>query len=146
VNTAQISATSLSIPVARTSLSVENLEATKVDQIAAFDVLRFLLAFGVLLSHIGVLTWGPSGNLPVQIFFALSGWLIGSILYNTAPAELSRFYFDRATRIWIPYFSTVTILYLVSAVHEHVLSTRWHEFLIDDLTFTHNWFSLLPNA
>jgi peptidoglycan/LPS O-acetylase OafA/YrhL len=26
------------------------------------------------------------------------------------------------------------------------VSGRWHEFLIYDLTFTHNWFSLLPNA
>src|SRR5262249_28730053 len=125
---------------------LENLEAAKVEQVAAFDVLRFLLAFSVLLSHMGVLTWEASGNLPVQVFFALSGWLIGSILYNTIPTELSRFYFNRATRIWIPYFTTVAILYLVSAVHEQVHSPRWHEFLIYDLTFTHNWFSLLPNA
>ena len=146
MSTAQISAASLPMSVGRTSVSVENLEAAKVEQIAAFDVLRFLLAFGVLLSHTGVLTWTAAGNLPVQVFFALSGWLIGSILYNTAPGELSRFYFNRATRIWIPYFTTVTILYLVSAVHEQAHSTRWHEFLIYDLTFTHNWFTLLPNA
>jgi len=28
--------------------------------------------------HAGVLTWSQSGNLAVQVFFSLSGWLIGS--------------------------------------------------------------------
>lgn len=123
-----------------------NPEAAKVNDYAAFDVLRFLLAFAVLLSHTGVLTWENAGNLAVQVFFALSGWLIGSILCRTDRRELSRFYFNRATRIWIPYFVTVCILYTVSLVHQHSLSSRWHEFLIYDLTFTHNWFTLLPDA
>ncbi|HXS19725.1 MAG TPA: acyltransferase [Steroidobacteraceae bacterium] len=123
-----------------------NSEATKVRDYAAFDLLRFTLAFAVLLSHTGILTWQQAGNLAVQVFFALSGWLIGSILCRTGRGELSRFYFNRATRIWIPYFVTVCILYAVSFAHQQSLSSRWHEFLIYDLTFTHNWFSLLPNA
>lgn len=86
-----------------------NPEATKVNDYAAFEVLRFLLAFTVLLSHKGVLTWENAGNLAVQVFFALSGWLVGSILCRTDRSELSRFYFNRATRIWIPYFFTVYI-------------------------------------
>ena len=80
------------------------------------------------------------------MFFALSGWLIGSILCSTTAGELSRFYFNRATRIWIPYFATVTTLYVVSFIHEPIRSSRWHEFLIYDVTFTHNWFTLWPNA
>lgn len=125
---------------------IANSEAAKVKEYAAFDALRFILAFAVLLSHTGILTWTEAGNLAVQVFFALSGWLIGSILYRTEPGELSRFYFNRSTRIWIPYFVTVLILYLVSYMHQHSFSSRWHEFLVYDLTFTHNWFSLLPNA
>lgn len=123
-----------------------NSEATKVQEYAAFDVLRFVLAFAVLLSHTGVLTWAQAGNLAVEVFFALSGWLIGSILCKTQPQELGRFYFNRATRIWIPYFVTVCALYLAGLQHQQALSTRWHEFLVYDVTFTHNWFSLLPNA
>lgn len=123
-----------------------NPEAAKVTDYAAFDMLRFILAFAVFLSHAGALTWEQAGNLAVQVFFALSGWLIGSILCRTRPGELNRFYFNRATRIWIPYFVTVCILYGVSLAHQHAYSSRWHEFLIYDLTFTHNWFSLLPNA
>src|SRR5581483_7836346 len=122
-----------------------NPEATKVEEYAAFDVLRFVLASAVMLSHIGVLRWGQTGNLAVQVFFALSGWLIGGILYRTSAVELSRFYFNRATRIWIPYFVCVAILYGVSLWHEP-RGPRWGEFLTYDLTFTHNWFALSPNA
>lgn len=121
-------------------------EAAKVREYAAFDVLRFVLAFAVLLSHMGAFRWPHAGGLAVEVFFSLSGWLIGSILCKTKRGELSRFYFNRATRIWIPYFVTVCAVYLVSFLHQESLSSRWHEFLVYDLTFTHNWFSLLPNA
>ncbi len=113
---------------------------------ALFDVLRFFLASSVVLSHVGVFRWDESGALAVQVFFALSGWLIGGILFETEAGALSRFYFNRSTRIWIPYFFCVFALYLTSALHESKPSSRWFEFLACDLTFTHNWFSLLPNA
>jgi peptidoglycan/LPS O-acetylase OafA/YrhL len=82
----------------------------------------------------------------VQVFFALSGWLIGGILFRTTPSELSRFFYNRATRIWIPYFFTVSALYLISYLHEPTRSARWSEFLAYDVTFTHNWFTLSPDA
>jgi peptidoglycan/LPS O-acetylase OafA/YrhL len=123
----------------------ENPELEKNAEYAAFDVLRFLLASAVLLSHVGILPWAHAGNLAVQVFFALSGWLIGGILYDTSSKELSRFYFNRSTRVWIPYFFTVAALYLTSALHEPVRSPHWFRFLAYDLTFTHNWFSLWPD-
>ena len=110
-----------------------------------FDFLRFVLAFVVLLDHLSVISWHQSGNLAVQTFFALSGWLIGSILLETNAAHLNRFYFKRVTRVWIPYFFTVVALYLASALFEGSRSTRWWEFLIYDVTFTHNWFTLSPD-
>lgn len=111
-----------------------------------FDVLRFLLAATVVLSHVGLIGWTQAGNLAVQCFFALSGWLIGGILCGTGTSGLPRFYFNRVTRIWIPYFFCVAALYLTSYLHEPVRSPRWGEFLVYDLTFTHNWFSLWGNA
>jgi peptidoglycan/LPS O-acetylase OafA/YrhL len=123
-----------------------NPEADKIAECAAFDVLRFMLASAVALSHIGILTWNQSGLLAVQVFFALSGWLIGGILYGTSSAELGRFYFNRSTRVWIPYFFTVVALYCTSLIHEPVRSSRWLEFLAYDATFTHNWFTLRPDA
>jgi peptidoglycan/LPS O-acetylase OafA/YrhL len=128
------------------AVAAANPESAKVAEYALFDVLRFLLAAAVMLSHMGVLRWINAGNLAVQVFFALSGWLIGSILCRTKAGELSRFYFNRATRIWIPYFATVITLYVVSLIHEPVRSSRWYEFLVYDVTFTHNWFTLWPNA
>jgi peptidoglycan/LPS O-acetylase OafA/YrhL len=122
-----------------------NPEAEKLDEYAAVDVLRFILASAVMLAHMGVLSWLQSGNLAVQVFFALSGWLIGGILYKTDSQELCRFYYNRSTRVWIPYFFTVAALYLISLTHEP-LSPRWFRFLAFDLTFTHNWFALWPNA
>jgi peptidoglycan/LPS O-acetylase OafA/YrhL len=124
----------------------DNPEAEKLPEYAVFDVLRFALASQVMLYHMQVLTWSGSGNLAVQIFFALSGWLIGGILYRTDGPELSRFYYNRSTRIWIPYLFTVTALYLISRFHEPIRSPRWLEFLGYDLTFTHNWFTLRPDA
>ena len=127
------------------SLAPANTESRKLDEYGAFDVLRFALAATVTLSHVGIFSWSRSGNLAVQVFFALSGWLIGTILYRTRASELSRFYFNRSTRVWIPYFVCVAALYLVSAAHEPVRSARWFEFLGYDVTFTHNWFTLTPN-
>jgi peptidoglycan/LPS O-acetylase OafA/YrhL len=128
------------------SQRAQNPEAAKLDDFAAFDILRFALASAVLLGHLEVLHWAQTANLAVQVFFSLSGWLIGGILCRTEAAELGRFYFNRATRIWIPYFVTVVALYGVSLVHEAHHSARWAEFLLYDVTFTHNWFSLRPDA
>lgn len=120
-------------------------EAKKSDEYALFDWLRFVLASAVVLSHEGVLNWVQTGNLAVQVFFALSGWLIGGILLRTAPEEMPRFYFNRASRIWVPYAFTVAVLYALSLVRQPI-TARWLEFLTYDVTFTHNWFSLKPDA
>ena len=65
----------------------------------AFDWLRFFLASIVVLYHFDVIPWHRAGNLAVQVFFALSGWLIGGILVRSDTKHLPRFYFNRATRI-----------------------------------------------
>ncbi len=127
------------------SASMPSPRLSDSEQYALFDWLRFVLASVVVLSHIGILSWAESGNLAVQVFFALSGWLIGGILLRTPPSELPRFYFNRATRIWIPYAFAVVALYIVSFVRQPI-SSRWLEFLLYDVTFTHNWFSLRPDA
>jgi peptidoglycan/LPS O-acetylase OafA/YrhL len=140
------SASGLVRSLLRPSVIVVAEGAAAQQDVAAFDVLRFLLASVVLLGHTGFIAWPPAGNLAVQVFFALSGWLIGGILCRTAPRDIGHFYFNRSTRIWIPYFFSVIVLYLTSYLHEPSRSGRWSEFLVYDLTFTHNWFSLLPDA
>ena len=114
-------------------------QSEKTGSFPLFDWLRFALASSVALSHEGIFTWGNAGNFAVQVFFALSGWLIGGILLRTELKGLPRFYYNRGTRIWIPYFIAVASIYALSALRDPV-TQHYFKFLFYDLTFTHNWF------
>ncbi len=104
-----------------------------------FDFLRIILATDVMMYHSGVFTWSQSGNLAVQVFFALSGWLIGSILCNTKTEELPKFYFNRATRIWVPYFVALILLVGLGAWRDQP-NLKWFEFVFYKATFVYNIF------
>lgn len=123
-----------------------NPEAEKVQSYPWFDWLRFALSSIVVLNHadfrfIPFLT----GGLAVDVFFALSGWLIGGILLRTELSELPRFFFNRATRIWIPYGVAIILLYGIAALREGV-DFFWVKYLVMDVTFTHQLFTHFPVA
>lgn len=123
-----------------------NPEAEKLISYPAFDWLRFVLASVVVLVHEDILFPGPiDGELAVDVFFALSGWLIGGILLRTDRREMPRFFFNRATRIWIPYAVAITVLYGFAAIYEGV-SAYWAKYLFYDATFTHQLFTRFPQA
>ncbi|SRR6266851_1166741 len=105
----------------------------------AFDYLRITLATAVAAGHADLITWSQAGNLSVQVFFALSGWLIGGILLRSSPDDLPRFYFNRAARIWIPYFVAVAILIVVSLLRDTV-TTKWIEIIFYKITFVYDFF------
>ena len=104
-----------------------------------FDWLRIVLASTVVLFHAHVLQWKWSGNFAVQVFFALSGWLIGGILLETRRASLPHFYFLRATRNWIPYGVALALLISVSLLRDHV-TPKYLEIVFYKLTFVYNLF------
>jgi peptidoglycan/LPS O-acetylase OafA/YrhL len=104
-----------------------------------FDLLRAACASAVLLYHDGVLHWTHAGNYAVQIFFALSGWLIGGMLIHLKPRDMTRFYFNRSIRIWIPYYLTAAMLLTVSVLREPV-TAKWLEIVAYKLTFVYNLF------
>lgn len=104
-----------------------------------FDFLRIVLATDVILYHSGVFTWSQSGNLAVQVFFSLSGWLIGSILCKTDKINLPKFYFYRAARIWIPYFFALSLLVGLGAWRDQP-NLKWLEFVFYKATFVYNIF------
>ena len=106
----------------------------------AFDYLRITLAVVVASSHAGILTWKPAGDFSVQIFFALSGWLVGGILLRSSPSELPRFYYNRSARIWIPYFLAIFILIAVSLFFREPVTAKWIEFIVYKFTFVYNFF------
>lgn len=123
-----------------------NPEAAKVESYPTFDWLRLVLASVVVLNHEGLKFPGPiDGLLAVDVFFALSGWLIGGILLKTEAVELPRFFFNRATRIWIPYVAAILALYGFAAVYEGI-SPFWFKYLFFDATFTHQIFTHFPQA
>jgi len=105
----------------------------------AFDYLRIVLATTVALGHSGAAIWENAADLSVQVFFAMSGWLIGGILIRLKPEDISRFYFNRAARIWIPYFIAILLLISASLLKDRVTS-KWLEFVFYDLTFSYNIF------
>lgn len=123
-----------------------NPESAKLNSYPAFDWLRFVLASIVVLNHERVVFPGPiDGGLAVQVFFALSGWLIGGILLKTKRSELPRFFFNRATRIWIPYIAAICLLYGFAALYQGV-NWFWVKYLFYDSTFTHQLFTQFPQA
>lgn len=105
-----------------------------------FDWLRLSLALLVLLSHLDLIAaWPEAGNFAVQVFFAMSGWLVGGLLITLPKGELRRFYFNRALRIWCPYFLALGLLLTVSLLRDHI-TRKWIEFVIYKLTFVYNLF------
>src|SRR5690349_10940722 len=105
----------------------------------AFDYLRIILAITVAAFHAGLLAWPHTGSLAVQIFFALSGWLIGGILLRSKARDLLRFYFNRSARIWIPYFVAIGLLVSVSLLKD-TITQKWLEFIIYKFTFVYDLF------
>lgn len=104
------------------------------------DWLRFFLAFIVLIVHMGIIENEIIASFAVEIFFALSGWLIGSILMKTNTSQLNRFYFNRAIRIWLPYFISFVLIIVASLLHKDELTKVWFEVVFYKLTFVYNWF------
>lgn len=104
-----------------------------------FDWLRAVCAVTVVLYHDHVIGWAHAGNFAVQVFFALSGWLIGGMLLKTDKSGLPRFFFNRALRIWVPYYIAVGLLLLLS-VFRDTLTDKWIEIVVYKLTFVYNLF------
>jgi peptidoglycan/LPS O-acetylase OafA/YrhL len=104
-----------------------------------FDWLRAACASVVVLHHDRAFTWPHTANFAVLVFFALSGWLIGGILLDKQPRDMPRFYFNRALRIWVPYYFAVLLL-LSLAVWRDPITSKWLEIVSYKLTFVYNVF------
>jgi peptidoglycan/LPS O-acetylase OafA/YrhL len=109
-----------------------------------FDYLRIVLAVGVFASHADRLHLLPKnlGNACVQIFFALSGFLIGGILVASNRRSLPRFYYNRCTRIWIPYAVAIGLLLAATALRQRLWDAKLWEFFFYKVTFVYNLFGV----
>lgn len=104
-----------------------------------FDWLRIILAMIVVIVHSGMVDSPEIAVLAVHVFFALSGYLIGGILINSDIKNLAHFYFNRATRVWIPYFFAILLIYSID-VAKNGIGLSIAPSIIFDATFTHNLF------
>ncbi len=120
-------------------MTYSRLQTGQQDYFPAFDWLRITLAMTVALFHAGLPIGADGANFAVQVFFALSGWLIGGILLDSDRRDLPRFYFNRAMRIWAPYYFAVALVFSAGLAMKP-LDAQWFEFLFYDVTYTHNWF------
>lgn len=79
-------------------------------RIPAFDGIRGLALLFVICNHCALVP--ALGPLGVEIFFALSGFLIGGILLDTVgtPGWAWRFYSRRTLRIWPLYYVALLVL------------------------------------
>lgn len=64
---------------------------------------------------------------------------------KTKRHELPRFFFNRSTRIWIRYALSIILLYGVALFREGA-GFFWFKYLLFDLTFTHQIFTVFPAA
>lgn len=104
-----------------------------------FDWLRATLAIVVMLGHDNLIAWHESGTFAVDVFFALSGWLIGGILVKLEMRQLPRFFFNRSMRIWLPYYIALALLIAASLLRDKV-TDKWLEFVSYKLLMVWNLF------
>jgi len=104
-----------------------------------FDYLRIVLVSVVMFGHDNLMAWSNSGKLAVDVFFALSGFLIGGILLRTELSNLPKFYFNRAIRIWVPYYIALSLIIIASLLKDPI-NLQWFEFIIYKLTWVYNIF------
>jgi peptidoglycan/LPS O-acetylase OafA/YrhL len=105
-----------------------------------FDWLRIVLAALVMLGHDRVVDDRLPGYA-VQVFFALSGWLIGGMLLRSSRADLPRFYFNRVLRIWAPYYVALSLAVGASVLRDPI-DRNWFEFIGYKSLFVHNVFGV----
>jgi peptidoglycan/LPS O-acetylase OafA/YrhL len=88
----------------------------------SFDGLRAVAIGGVVATHAGIL--GPGGGLGVEIFFALSGYLITRVLLDeeahTGRIDLRRFFYRRTLRLMPALVAMVATVLTWAAFHGRV--------------------------
>ena len=106
-------------------------ERTQAGHIPSLDGIRGLAVFMVLILHFDPQVGGPAalsravsavahlGQLGVDIFFVLSGFLITGILLRTKREKgyLKNFYMRRALRIFPLYYGTLLVLLIANLIY-----------------------------
>lgn len=93
------------------------------------DGLRAIAVVAVILCHINE-SWLPGGFLGVDMFFVISGFLIGGIIYREASAgnfSWKQFYLRRMRRILPAFFAVVICCLIVGSYIYAPDSPEWEK-------------------
>jgi peptidoglycan/LPS O-acetylase OafA/YrhL len=120
---------------------------------SSLDGLRCLSILAVIWHHTGLpiegITLTQRGNLGVDLFFVISGFLITTLLLrereDTGRISLQAFFVRRALRIFPLYYAVVALYVVaVSAMERNTdVGRQFFENLPFYLTYTSNWFVAL---
>ena len=123
-------------------LGDSDLNAHHAERNAALDGLRGIAILVVLLCHISPYRLA-GGNIGVDLFFVLSGFLITSILLNeyrsTGTISIKLFYLRRALRLFPAAFSVVVFVFVYTAVVTPELLRGTLTDLLAVVTYVWNW-------
>ncbi|MBI2865284.1 MAG: acyltransferase [Chloroflexi bacterium] len=127
--------------------------AERLDRIPSLDGLRAVSIGFVVLSHLTRTQGFPLplglpeswldnlGSLGVRVFFVISGFLISRLLFEelraTGAIRLSKFYFRRTLRIFLPYYFFVGAIFFLQATGWFHLTQRD---LLHAITYTVDYY------
>jgi peptidoglycan/LPS O-acetylase OafA/YrhL len=146
----------LSLVTGHMSLSVDPRFQDRERQ-PGLDLLRGLAIIMVVIYHAGIMGFPMPGHvhrwgwIGVDLFFALSGYLIGGQLLaplaRNQTINLRRFFARRALRIMPAYFAILAIYIFLPSWREYSATTPWWKFLVSiqniglhgGTAFSHAW-------
>lgn len=122
--------------------------------IAEIDGLRFLAIFGVVIYHLPealrfaplpayAVPWFSSGQLGVQLFFIISGFVLALPFARAAicggrPIKLRSYYLRRVTRIEPPYLISLLLLFAAQDIFARAAIPHGH--LLASMLYMHAFF------
>jgi peptidoglycan/LPS O-acetylase OafA/YrhL len=134
-------------------MGIESEMATRTDEPRrlghrpVLDGLRGIAIFLVMLTHTGVL---PNGYVGVDLFFALSGFLITTLLYEewdrTGGISLKRFYGRRARRLLPALGLMIVVALVVDMICYPMTGWPFGWKALSSLLFVNNWLAATGHA
>jgi peptidoglycan/LPS O-acetylase OafA/YrhL len=121
---------------------------SRMRYVPGLDGLRALSVMAVLLYHADI-TWMPGGFLGVDVFFAISGYLITSLLLaeyrNRGGVNVGQFYLRRARRLLPALFLVLASVSLFAVIFlpDEVRSLRGD--VIGALGYATNWWQIFQH-
>ncbi len=144
-------ASSLLVDRPGASADQHHAEFLSIGHFSSLDGLRALSVFAVIWHHAATeafadTRWTNAGSEGVTLFFAISGFLITTLLLRErerfGAIDLRAFYVRRSLRI-LPLYYAVLLLYLLAVLLFERQSEAGQQFVSNlpaFLTFTSNWF------